>query len=229
MLESSDLRGLWAAVQSSHVIRDGSQIFRMEERLRALKMGDLSFDDHMGAFRVQYKAVLDVGSNMTEALASHTLLLSFKGSPLQDAARRCLEGSNSPGYPVTLAGVRKQLEPAWTLYKLDLPEEDAGAPVRIHRISARSLPMMTSRVLSAVNLGIGFSGASALRSSGLREWFLKVIRKFTLMLFSQARVALPVRHWIVQTCMSSRIGPCSKVFGIATKRLQDLMVNRCQY
>jgi hypothetical protein len=87
LIESSDLRGLWALVKKIHVLKDGSHIFRMEENLRSLRMGTLSLDEHLRAFLLQHGAALDAGSTMTESLAVHILLLSFQGSPIKDAAK----------------------------------------------------------------------------------------------------------------------------------------------
>jgi hypothetical protein len=119
LIESSDLRGLWALVKKIHVLKDGSHIFRMEENLRSLRMGTLSLDEHLRAFRLQHGAALDAGSTMTESLAVHILLLSFQGSPIKDAARRIVEGSSSPTYPKTTAEVRALLDPAWDLFQLE--------------------------------------------------------------------------------------------------------------
>jgi hypothetical protein len=119
LIESSDLRGLWALVKKVHVLKDGSHVFRMEENLRSQRMGNLSLDEHLRVFRLQHGATLDAGSTMAESLAVHILLLSFQGSPIQDAARRIIEGSNSPGYPKTTTEVRIMLEPAWDMIQLE--------------------------------------------------------------------------------------------------------------
>jgi hypothetical protein len=71
---------------------------------------------------------------MAESLAVHILLLSFQGSPIQDTARRIIEGSNSPGYPKTTTEVRIMLEPAWDLIQLEslkVTEEQFKLPRRM--------------------------------------------------------------------------------------------------
>jgi hypothetical protein len=62
LIESSDLRGLWALVKKVHVLKDGSHVFRMEENLGSLHMGNLSLDEHLRVFRLQH----DVGCGVDD-------------------------------------------------------------------------------------------------------------------------------------------------------------------
>jgi hypothetical protein len=120
--EGMELKAMWQLIRDIHVVADGSELFRLEEELRTLRMEGKTFYGHLKGFRAVLRAAKQVGSSMGDELVVHILLLSFRGSPIQDAARRCLENSRSASYPKTVAEVQRLLEPAWDLHQLETGE-----------------------------------------------------------------------------------------------------------